>query len=101
MTVVVSLEGWSSVAVTVLEPPLSEIEPGVRTRVTAGVASLSSRVTVSPPEGATLKPGAVVAVTTTVSFGSSTLSSAGARVNVPVSLVSPVAIVIVKLGTAV
>ena len=51
VTVVSSLEGRSSVAVTVLEPPSSGIVDGVSTSVASGVSSLSLIVTVRPPEG--------------------------------------------------
>ena len=99
--VVSSLDGRSRVAVTVLSPASSEIDAGVRTRVTTGAGSSSTMVTVSPDAGATLRPDAVVApVTVTVSSGSSVASSIGASTNVSVALVSRAAIVTVKPVTA-
>ena len=102
VTVVSSLDGWSRVAVTVLVPPFSEIEAGVSTSVTVGVASLSAIVTVGATAGPTVRPGAVVVpVTPTVSPASSVSSSTGASVNIAVALLSPAGIVTSKGGTAV
>ena len=93
--VVSSLEGWSSVAVTVLEPPFSEIAAGDRVSITVGVASSSSIVTVTVPFARPL----ALPLSATVSFGSSISSFIGIRVNVPVWLVPFAGIVIVKLLT--
>ena len=99
--VVSSLDGRSSVAVTVLLPPFSEIEAGVSTRLTCGAGSLSRIVTLNPAAGRTDSPDtAVVPLIRTVSSGSSMSSFTGVNVNVPVALVMPVAIVIVKSVTA-
>ena len=91
VTIVSSLEGWSSVAVTVLtvlEPPSSGIDTGSSTSDTCGVASLSTIVTCTPPTGNTVRPE-TDPVTTTVSFGSSIVSFTGASVNVAVPSVLP------------
>ena len=96
-----SIDGLSRVAVTVLSPPSSSMESGSRTSVTAGGSSSSRILTLRPDSGSTLRPEFVVPVTATVTSGSSRLSSIGARVNVPVPLVSPAAIANVKPGTAV
>ena len=99
--VVSALEGRSSVAVTVLDPPFSEIESGASTRLTCGAGSLSEIVTLNPSAGSTDNPGTVVVPrTSTASSGSSMLSSTGASVNVPVWLVIPTGIVIVNSLTA-
>ena len=58
-------------------------------------------MTVAPPAGSTDSPVTVVVPrTATVSSGSSMLSSTGTSVNVPISLVMPAGIVIVKFATA-
>ena len=49
--VVAWLDGWSSVAVTVLVPRFSDIELWDSTSVTVGGSSLSVIVTVLPPDG--------------------------------------------------
>ena len=96
--VVASLEGWSRLAVTVLDPPSSVIEAGASTSVTVGATSLSASVTEAVP---TVRPVAVVdPLTVSVSSGSSISSFSGASVKVPVWLVAPEAIVIVKSLTA-
>ena len=100
-TVVAWLDGWSRVAVTVLDPPSSEIEVGASTSVTTGVASLSASVTVRPPAGATVSPDAVVVpLTRTVSSGSSVSSSTGARSKVAAALIVSAGIVTVRSGTS-
>ena len=92
VTVTVSLEGLDSVAVTVLEPPLSEIEDGLRTSVTVGVLSLSVMVSVLL-EGFETPPPLAEPDTVTVLFGASTELFTALIVTVPVLVVSPVAIV--------
>ena len=91
--VVSSLDGWSRVAVTVLTRLASEIDAGVSTRVTLGVASSSMIVTVRSIAGSTLRPEVVVPLTVTVSSGSSMSSWRGSRAKVAVPLVAPASIV--------
>ena len=97
VTVVIALEAWSSVAVTVLIPPFSEIDDADSESVTVGVASSSVIVpvpvrVVPPPEKVALF--ALLSSTFTTSFGSSVASpmtemamdllvSLGAKVSVP------------------
>ena len=81
-----------------LDPPSSDIEAGASTSVTVGAASLSASVTEAVP---TVRPvTAVDPLTVSVSSGSSISSFSGASVKVPVWLVAPEAIVIVKSLTA-
>ena len=84
VSVVASLDARSSVAVTVLDPPSSEIDVGLSTSVAAGVASLSVIV----PFAAVVVPEVafvgVPSVTVKVSFDSSTVSLVVAIEIVPV-----------------
>ena len=101
VTIVVSLDGWSRCAVTVLTPSASRTESGVSTRVAVGVKSSSVIVTVRPSAGATVRPPVPdVPLTRTVSSGSSMGSWRGTSSKVPVPLLDPAAMVTVKFDTA-
>ena len=71
VTVTAELDVPDSVAVTVLEPPLSEIEDGLSTSVTVGVPSSSVMVRVWFA-GSETPPPVAVAETVTDLFGAST-----------------------------
>ena len=73
MIVVASLEGWLSVAETVVEPPFSEIESSASESVTVGAASSSVIVPVPVPVPI-VAPEASPRVIRIVSSGSSTPS---------------------------
>ena len=87
VTVVAALDGRSRVAVTVLLPPFSPIEGGVRTRVTAGGPSSSAMVPVAAAS-ASVAPDSFESVTVRVSLGSS--ASSPVTVTSMVLLSSPV-----------
>ena len=87
VTVVAALDGRSRVAVTVLFPPFSPIESGVRTSVTAGGPSSSVIVPVAVPSES-VAPDSFDRVTVKVSLGSS--ASSPVTVTVTVLLSSPV-----------
>ena len=97
VSVSASLEGWLSVAVTVLAPPFSRMAGGVSFKVAVGVASSSMMVPTAccfMALPASCAPAGFESRTTTVSFGSSTTSpvtatamvllvSPGAKVSMP------------------
>ena len=93
-----SLDGWLSVAETVVEPPFSEIESSATASVTVGAASSSVIVPVPVPLPI-VAPEALPSVTTTVSSGSSVLSPV--TDTVMLLLVSPAAKVSVPEAGAV
>ena len=91
--VVAALDGWLSVAETVVAPPFSGIESSASASVTVGAASSSVIVPVPVPVPI-VAPEALPSVTTTVSSGSSVASpvtdtatvllvSSAAKVRVP------------------
>ena len=92
VTVTAALAAVDSVAVTVLTPPLSEIEDGVSTSVTIG-ASSSVMVSVLLEGFATPFPPLDAPETVTVLFAVSTELSTAVIVTVPVLEVLPAAIV--------
>ena len=91
VTVTAALDAPDSVAVTVLDPPFSEIEDGVSTSVTVGAPSSSVMVSVWF-EGSDTSPLAVPDTVTSL-FGASTLLFTAVIVTVPVLEVLPAAIV--------
>ena len=93
ITVTSSLDLRFSVAVTVLEPPFSEISSGARTRVTVGVASLSVIVSVWFAGADTPLPPDTEPLTVTVLSGACTSLSRAVIVTVPVLVVEPAPIV--------
>ena len=92
VTVTAALAAVDSIAVTVLDPPLSEIEDGVNTSVTIG-ASSSVMVSVLFPGFDTPFPPLAAPDTVTVLFAVSTELSTAVIVTVPVLEVLPAAIV--------
>ena len=95
-----SLDGPLNVAVTVADPPFSEIEAGLRTSDTVGVAS-SSVIVRTWSEGSATPPPVAVADTVTSLSGASTALSTAVIVTVPVLVVSPAAIVSVSFALSV
>ena len=91
VTVTAAVAADDSVAVTVLEPPLSEIEDGLNTSVTVGASSSSVIVSVWFAGFETLPPLATPEIVT-VLFGVSTELSTAVIVTVPVLVVAPAAI---------
>ena len=91
VTVTAALDAEDSVAVTVLDPPLSEIEDGLNTSVTVGALSSSVMVSVWL-EGFETPPPLAVADTVTVLFAAFTELSTAVIVTVPVLVVAPAAI---------
>ena len=100
-SVTFSLDGPLSVAVTVVESPLSEIDDGLSTRVTVGVASSSVIVRVRLDGADTPRPPVTVADTVTDLFGASTALFAALILTVPVLVVAPAAIVSVSFALSV
>ena len=92
-SVTFSLDTPLSVAVTVVESPFSEIDDGLSTRVTVGVASSSLIVRVWSDGSATPLPPVAVADTVTDLSGASTALSTALILTVRVLVVSPAAIV--------
>ena len=95
-SVTFSLDGPLSVAVTVVESPLSEIDDGLSTRVTVGVASSSVIVRVRLDGADTPRPPVTVADTVTDLSGASTALFAALILTVRVLVVAPAAIVSVS-----
>ena len=95
---VAALDGWLSVADTVVVPPFSEIESSASASVTVGAASSSVIVPVPVPVP-TVAPEALPRATTTVSSGSSVASPV--TDTVMLLLVSPTAKVSVPEASAV
>ena len=93
VTVTDSLDAALSLAVTVLTPPLSLIEDGVSTRLTAGPTSSSVIVSVCGDGSDTPFPPEADPETVTVLSGASTALFTAVRVTVPVLVVAPAAIV--------
>ena len=93
VTVVASLDGRSSVAVTVDTPPSSAIDVADKASATVGAASSSVMVRVASGGFATLLPPAAVPETVTVLFGASVVLSTAVTVTVPVLVTSPAAMV--------
>ena len=93
VTVVASLDGRSSVAVTVDTPPSSAIDVADKASVTVGAASSSVMVRVASGGFATLLPPAAVPETVTVLFGASVGLSTAVTVTVPVLVIEPAAMV--------
>ena len=92
VTVTAALDACDSAAVTVLDPPLSDIEAELSSRVTVGTPSSSVMVSVLLA-GFDTPPPLDVADTVTVLFGASTLLLTAVIVTVPVLAVLPAAIV--------
>ena len=97
VTVTAALDAEDSVAVTVLDPPFSEIEDGLNTSVTVGVPSSSVMVSVWS-EGFDTPPPLAEPDTVTVLFAASTVLSTAVTVTVPLLAVLPAAIVSVLLA---
>ena len=92
VSVTVSLDSPLSDAVTVVEPPFSEIDVGSSFSVTSGVSSSSSIVSVCAAGSATPRPPAATPAISTVLSGASTSLLSAAIVTVPVLFVSPASI---------
>ena len=100
-SVTFSLDGALSVAVTVVESPFSEIEAGLSTRVTVGVASSSVIVRVRLDGADTPRPPVAVADTVTDLSGASTALFTALILTVRVLVVAPAAIVSVSFELSV
>ena len=96
-SVTFSLDGPLSVAVTVVESPFSEIDDGLSTSDTVGVASSSVIVRVRLDGADTPRPPVTVADTVTDLFGASTALFTALILTVRVLVVAPAAIVSVSL----
>ena len=92
VNVTASLERLLRLAVTSLAPP-SRTVSGARLRLTVGVASSSSTVSVTAAGSATPLPPAAVADTVTVASAASTLLSGAVSFTAPVLVSAPTAIV--------
>ena len=93
VTVTAWLDTALSVAVTVVEPPSSEMDAELSARDTVGVLSSSVIVNVCDDGAVTPLPPATVAETVTSLSGASTSLSAAVMVTVPVLDFEPAAIV--------
>ena len=104
--VTVTVVGWldlpDSAADTVAVAPFSEIDAGITDRVTVGVASSSSSVSVAPVTLPAPRSLDSVAVTVAVRLGSSTSLSTAVIAAVSVAaVVAPAAITMVASGPTV
>ena len=93
VSVVASVVGCDSVAVTVDTSPFSRIDGGMSTRAAVAVASSSASVSVASAGAATPWPPVAVPETVTVLFAASTSLFTAATVTRPVLTVAPAAIV--------
>ena len=100
-SVTFSLDTPLSVAVTVVESPFSEIESGLSTSDTVGVASSSVIVRVRSDGCGTPRPPEAVADTVTDLSGASTALSTALILTVLVLVVAPAAIVSVSFALSV
>ena len=96
--VLVALDGWLNDAVTVVDPPFSEIDDAPSDSVAVGSASSSRIVIGTSPASVAPSPPLTVAEMVTVLSGESTVLPFAVTVTAPVLALAPAAMVSVALA---